>query len=181
MPFWKLPAKKIIVLHDTLFWKHPEYYSKLWRKYYLKSINMGIDKSTRIVTTSEYAKSNLTKVLNKKNEIKVIYQSVSGKFVKKINSKQRIILHVGSFEKRKDLMTLVEAFKKIKHKPKFKDLKLILAGETNFFGDDSEYQKIKIFIKENDLIKDIQITGYLSNKEVKKLYSKAFIYVFPSS
>ena len=77
-------------------------------------------------------------------------------------------------------MTLVEAFKKIKHKPKFKDLKLILAGETNFFGDDSEYQKIKIFIKENDLIKDIQITGYLSNKEVKKLYSKAFIYVFPS-
>jgi len=180
LPFWKLPAKKMIVLHDTLFWKHPEYYSKLWRKYYLKSINMGIDKSTRIVTTSEYAKSNLTKVLNKKNEIKVIYQSVSGKFVKKINSKQRIILHVGSFEKRKDLMTLVEAFKKIKHKPKFKDLKLILAGETNFFGDDSEYQKIKIFIKENDLIKDIQITGYLSNKEVKKLYSKAFIYVFPS-
>ena len=80
MPFWKLPAKKMIVLHDTLFWKHPEYYSKLWRKYYLKSINMGIDKSTRIVTTSEYAKSNLTKVLNKKIEIKVIYQSVSGKF-----------------------------------------------------------------------------------------------------
>ena len=181
LPCWTLTAKKMVVLHDTLFWKHPEYYSKLWRKYYLKSIKTGIDKNTLIVTTSEYAKYNLSKVLNKKNEIKVIYQSVSAKTIKKINSNRRILLHVGSFEKRKDLMTLVESFKLIKQNTDIKDLKLILAGETNFFGDDSEFRKVNNFIKQNDLVKDIQITGYLSNKEVKKLYSSAFLYIFPST
>ena len=179
LPFWNLNLKKVVVLHDSLFWKNKDDYSKLWRWYYLKCIDFGINKSTTIVTTSEHSKKSLSKVLRKKNNIEVIYQSCYESNIKKKVEKN--ILHVGSFEKRKNLMTLVKAFLTIKLNPLNKDFKLILAGTTNFFGKNSEYLYVKNFIKENKIEKDVIITGHVNDKEKNKLYSKAFLYVFPSN
>ena len=179
LPFWNLNLKKVVVLHDSLFWKNTEDYSKIWRWYYLKCINYGINESTTIVTTSEHSKKSLNKVLRKKNNIEVIYQSCSERTIKKKVEKN--ILHVGSFEKRKNLMILVKAFLKIKSNPLNKDFKLILAGTTNFFGKNSEYLSVKNFIKKNNIEKDVIITGHVNDQEKNKLYSKAFLYVFPSN
>jgi len=179
LPVWNLDLKKIVVLHDSLFWKNKYDYSKLWRWYYLKCINYGINKSTTIVTTSEYSKKSLNKVLRKQNNIEVIYQSCSESKIKKKVEKN--ILHVGSFEKRKNIMILVKAFLKIKLNPLNKDFKLILAGTTNFFGKNSEYLSVKNFIKENNIEKDVIITGHVNDQDKNKLYSKAFLYVFPSN
>ena len=180
LPFWKLNLKKIVVLHDTLFWKNKDDYSKLWRLYYLKSINFGIDDNTTIVTTSQFSKNSLKKVLRKKNNIEIIYQCCSENLFKNSIKTEKLILHVGSFEKRKNLMILVKAFSKIKSTPLGKDFKLILVGSTNFFGNKSEFNLIQNFITKNNLKNDIIITGYLSDKKIRKLYSKAFMYVFPS-
>ena len=182
LPIWNLKAKKIVVLHDSLFWNHPEYYSLFWRYYYLNLINWGIDRNTIIVTTSEYSKKSLKKVLNINNEINVIYQSCSkntSKFSGKINKKN--IIHVGSFEERKNLLILLKAFLKIKSNKKNNQLKLVLAGSTNFFGQNKELKKIKKFISENNLNNEVEITNYLSNEQIQKLYSSAFLYIFPSN
>ena len=179
LPFWNLNLKKIVVLHDSLFWENKEDYSNLWRLYYLKIIKLGINKNTTIVTTSEYSKKSLNRVLKNNNKIKVIYQSCSGNIIKSKIIKKNI-LHVGSFEKRKNLMILVKAFSEIKIDPTYKDFKLILAGSTNFFGNELEYSSIKNFIDKNNLEKDIIITGHLSDNNIINLYSKAFMYVFPS-
>ena len=180
LPFWKLNLKKVVVLHDALFWKNKEDYSMLWRLYYLKSINLGIDNNTLIVTTSQFSKNSLKKVLRKKNNIEIIYQSCSEKLFKDNSKTEKQILHVGSFEKRKNLMTLVKAFSEIKLNPLYKDFKLILVGSTNFFGNKSEFNFIKDFISKNNLKTDVAIRGHLSDKKIRKLYSKAFMYVFPS-
>ena len=29
------PSKKIVVIHDNLFWKYPQNYPRLWRKYFI--------------------------------------------------------------------------------------------------------------------------------------------------
>ena len=168
-----------MVLHDSFFWENKDDYSKLWRWYYIKCINSVINETTTIVTTSEYSKKSLDNVFRQKNNIEVIYQSCSENIFKKKIEKN--ILHVGSFEKRKNLMTLLKAFLKIKSNPLNKEFKLILAGATNFFGKNSEYLSIKNFIKENNIEKDVIITGHVSNEEKNKLYSKAFLYVFPSN
>jgi len=179
LPYWKLNLKKIVVLHDALFWENQHDYSKLWRFYYLKSINFGVDNNTTIVTTSQFSKNSLKKVL-KKNSIEIIYQSCSEKIIKKNSKIEKLILHVGSFEKRKNLMVLVKAFYKIKSNPTYKDFKLVLVGSTNFFGNESEYNLINNYISKNNLINDVIITGHLSDEKIRKLYSKAFMYVFPS-
>ena len=88
--FWNLNLKKVVVLHDSLFWKNSEDYSKIWRWYYLKCINYGINESTTIVTTSEYSKKSFKQGIKKKitlrSFIKVVMKLILKRKLKKIFS-----------------------------------------------------------------------------------------------
>ena len=127
------PNRKIVVIHDNLFWKYPENYPRLWRKYFIKLINLGLSENTQIVTTSRYSKDGLKNIFN--NKISYIYQSSERLFYNdKTDTSKDYILHIGTFEKRKDLLTLVKAFKLFKDNTK-SNLKLVLAGSKNFNGN----------------------------------------------
>ena len=90
------------------------------------------------------------------------------------------LLHVGSFDKRKDLITLVKAFKLLKEDTKNKHLKLVLAGKKILNGNAEVLNELERYILTNNLSKSVLMTGYLSNAEISSLYKKALIYVFPS-
>ena len=185
MPIWALKAQKICVIHDTLFWDYPKNYSFFWRIFFLKMITAGIDKKTTIITTSNFSKKNIKRILNKKNDVKVIYQasSITESKIQKteiINQKEKFILHVGSFEERKDLITLVKAFKKLKDDTIHKGLKLVLVGNDKFYGNKKIKNKIIKYINSNNIMKDVIIPGYLKREEISFLYSAALLYVFPS-
>ena len=68
-------AKRITVLHDSLFWDQKNNYSVLWRKYFISLINLGLNKGTQIITTSNYSKKNLIKILGNHRSINFVYQS----------------------------------------------------------------------------------------------------------
>jgi len=172
------PSKKIVVIHDNLFWKYPKNYPKLWRKYFIWFIRKGIDKRTQIVTTSRYSKDGLS-IIFKNNKIKSIYQSSNINYGGIKNSKKKYITHIGTFEKRKDLMTLVKAYKKLIEN-KYLDYKLVLAGAKNLNAYDKLYFDVKNYMNQYNLNDYIDIPGYLNEQEIKKLYSESFIYVFPS-
>ena len=63
---------------------------------------------------------------------------------------ENYLLHIGSFEKRKDLITLVKAFKLVKDDP---NLKLVLAGAQIINGNSEVLDEIKTFIIQNKLEK----------------------------
>ena len=63
-PLITFNAKRITVLHDSLFWDYKKNYSVLWRKYFITLINLGLNKGTQIITTSNYSKKNLIKIMN---------------------------------------------------------------------------------------------------------------------
>ena len=171
-------SKKIVVIHDNLFWKYPQNYSKLWRKYFTWLIKAGIDKKTKIVTTSKYSRNGLSNIF-KDIKIKSIYQSSNTNCSGIKKSKKKYITHIGTFEKRKDLMTLVKAFKKLIEN-EYLNYKLVLAGAKNLNGYDRLYFEIKNYIQNNNLSDYIETPGYLKVKDIKKLYSESLIYVFPS-
>ena len=171
-------SKKIVVIHDNLFWKYPQNYSFLWRKYFTWLIKAGIDKKTEIVTTSKYSKNSLSTIF-KNIKIKSIYQSSNTNSIGIKNTKKKYITHIGTFEKRKDLMTLVKAYKKLIDS-KSNDYKLVLAGAKNLNGYGKLYFDIKNYIDNYNLSNYIEMPGYLKDKEIKKLYSESLIYVFPS-
>ena len=187
-PLWQLRALKLCVIHDTLFWDYPKNYNALWRKYYIKLINLGLRGNTSVITTSKYSKSKLERSFSKKTpSIIVIFQSFlkskmcDDNILKTLSLKDSdYLLHVGSFDKRKDLITLVKAFKLLKEDVKNKHLKLVLAGKKILNGNAEVLNELERYIVKNNLSKSVLMTDYLSNAEISSLYKKALIYVFPS-
>jgi glycosyltransferase involved in cell wall biosynthesis len=187
-PLWRLKTLKLCVIHDTLFWDYPKNYNRLWRKYYTRLISLGLRGNSSVVTTTNHIKSNLESLFSKQNfSIKVIYQSFlkskidDDRILKILNLEDSyFLLHVGSFDKRKDLITLVKAFKLLKEDRKSKHLKLVLVGQKILNGNVEVLNELESYIFTNNLSKSVLMTGYLSIEEITSLYKKAFIYVFPS-
>ena len=187
-PLWGLKTLKLCVIHDTLFWDYPKNYNQLWRKYYTRLISLGLRGNSSVVTTTNHIKNNLESLFSKQNfSIKVIYQSFlisktdDDRILKTLNLEDSdFLLHVGSFDKRKDLITLVKGFKLLKEDRKNKHLKLVLAGQKTLNGNVEVLNELESYIFTNNLSKSVLMTGYLSNEEITSLYKKAFIYVFPS-
>ena len=188
-PLWRLKTLKLSVIHDTLFWDYPKNYNSLWRKYYTKLISLGLRGNSSVITTSEYVKSNLERSFSIQNfSIKVIYQSFlkskihDDSILKTLNLEDSdFLLHVGSFDKRKDLITLVKAFKLLKDDKKNNHLKLVLAGQKILNGNAEVLNELESYILTNNLLKSVLMTDYLSSAEISSLYKKALIYVFPVS
>ncbi len=178
-PLITFNAKRITVLHDSLFWDHKNNYSVMWRKYFITLINLGMNSSTQIVTTSNYSKNNLIKIFENNSSINFVYQSFNFHKTTSSNYKtpENYLLHIGSFEKRKDLITLVKAFKLVNHS----NLKLVLAGAQIINGNSEVLNEIKTFISQNKLEGKVILAGYVSKDEASVLYKNARIYVFPSS
>ena len=90
-------------------------------------------------------------------------------------------MHVGSFDKRKNILTLVKAFEKLIKLERKTDLKLILVGKQKVNGNSKVSKDIINFIKISNLENDVTLTDHLPDSDVIGLYSNALIFVFPSS
>ena len=56
--------KKIVVLHDTLFWEYTKNYHPLWRKYFVSLIEITLKKCDLILATSNYTKEKIIKIIS---------------------------------------------------------------------------------------------------------------------
>ena len=186
LPFFNFNIKQICVFHDAFFWDYPENYSKYWGYYFRYVIKTCLKDDTTIVTTSKTSKINLSKFFS--NDIKYVYQSYKpNKFNDKFKlskfkiEKHKYILHVGSFDKRKNILTLVEAFKKFIIKERKSNIKLVLVGKQNVNGNSKVSKDIINFINKSNLENDVFLTDHLPDSDVIGLYSNALFFVFPSS
>ncbi len=107
---------------------------------------------------------------------RVVYtpNSVNYKIFKNLNLKREdYIITVGSFKKVKRHLVIISAFKEFLKLEGFGDYKLRL------IGDGSEKNKIKKFIKKNN-IQNIEFTGNISAKQLVSEYNKAKLLVLAS-
>ena len=190
VPYFSLGIKTIPVFHDAFFWEYPEHYNKYWL---LVFRNLGLaaaKKSAYVVTPTQYASNQLVKYTGiNSNKIQVIGEapktidtSISENettaIVKQILNLD-YILHVGTLEKRKNLVALIQAFKIVRENG-FPNLKLVLVGKASNKITLDDSSAIKNTIKEQQLINDVILTDYICDAEVQQLYQKAKLYVFPS-
>ena len=177
-PIFTFETKKITVLHDSLFWDHPENYNTFWRKYFVLMIELGINHKTHIITTSKYSINNLKRVFKKQIKISFSYQTFRNFKENGIipNLPEHYLLHIGSFEKRKDIITLLKAF----HLLKRKDLKLVLVGSMVINGNDDVLQELMSYVNSNSLNQSVIFAGYIPNSQIASYYKNAALYIFPS-
>ncbi|WP_332911072.1 glycosyltransferase [Algoriphagus boritolerans] len=94
-------------------------------------------------------------------------------------SNQGYFLHIGTFDKRKNLPLLVKAFADFLGKTK-SDKKLVLAGGPGESKQMNDLPTVENLVNEFGLEEKVLLPGYIADGEIKALYEGAFGYVFPS-
>ena len=184
--FGRLPPN-LVTIHDMTTILHPELVNWIDVIYWKTLQRITVQQATRIITVSNDAAKDIARLYRIPQEkIRVVYHGVSDIFrpvsneltlpiLKKFNITQPYILHVGRIDRKKNLITLIKAFKLVKDK-NFPS-KLVLVGE--------EYEKspepnLHLTIKELALQDEVIFTGRVSDEDLPSLYSGAMMCVFPS-
>jgi glycosyltransferase involved in cell wall biosynthesis len=190
LPLIKLRFKTVAVFHDAFFWEYPAHYNKIWLRLFHLIAVRGAKRSNKIIVPSNYTLSTISKYLQlPKDHFTVVYEAGKKLEEKTQGQESNLIkglkgdpyfLHVGTFNKHKNLVRLIEAFELVKKENPQQSIYLILAGQAggSVFSDDS--LAIKETIKKYELTSNVILTGYISNEDLIDLYKNALAYVFPS-
>lgn len=190
VPYFRMGLITIPVFHDTFFWEYPSHYNKYWL-YLFHSLGVrAAKKSFCIVTPSFYVKKQVS-FYTALPDSKIIPVYEAPKSVLHFEQHRATdnndlnvtlsfpyLLHVGTFEKRKNLSILIEAFEQIHQKQPA--LKLILIGQASPKESIDDYAHITQMIKEKNLVSSVQLPGYVSDDQLHYYYKNALLYVFPS-
>ena len=177
VPYFSMGIKTIPVFHDAFFWEYPEHYNKYWLLFFRNLGLAAAKKSAYVVAPTQYASNQLAKYTGI-NPNKIISQNETTAIVKQILHLD-YILHVGTLEKRKNLTTLIQAFKIVRENG-FPNLKLVLVGKASNKITLDDSSAIKEAIMQQQLTNEVILTDYLCDADVQQLYQKAKLYVFPS-
>lgn len=164
---------KIITIHDLSFFHEPKWFSKGYYYFYKFLTPIAATHCRQILTVSEFSKSEIIKYLKKDPAfITVVYNgnSFSESHFDKIDVDKRFILGVSSLDPRKNHKLLLNAFGEVSKKTDF-DLVLVGKAEKHFNFD---FNMLDI-----DPAR-VRFTGYISDAELKELYRKASLFVYPS-
>lgn len=186
-PAASLPCRRLTVIHDAFFWQMPKNYPKWWRTYFLRLIKKGLKEDTEIITTTEYSRKSLYRYLKKIYPMTVIHQApkklsegVDSTFLEKHKLiKHQYFLHIGTFDKRKNLPLLLRAFADFLDKGKA-DFKLVLAGGDGQSVQMNDRPIVDSLVSGLRLQNKVILPGYVTDAQVRTLYEGAFGYVFPS-
>ena len=181
----------IPVFHDAFFWEYPSHYNKYW-SYLFHFLGVGAaKKSPFIITPTKYTQQQIAHFSGiDKEKIIPIYEAAKRLNVPTLISQSafenlekslsyQYILHVGTFEKRKNLLLLLEAFDSLT-KQGHSNLKLILIGQSSPKKNIDDSTQLFQMIKANNLEEKVIIPGYVSDEILHFYYKNAALYVFPS-
>jgi len=167
-----LYRNKVSTLHDIAFERFPDNFSWKFRTAYRLAIPRMMKTSLKVLTVSEFSKSEICAAYKISPErLCIIPNAVSSSFREVPSSAtERYILAVSSISRQKNFHGLVEAFGLLKQNSH----KLYIAGSLNkIFADHDLARKI-----ESD--PRIRLLGRVSDTELVDLYSGADAFVFPS-
>ncbi len=170
--------KQIAVIHDLNFEHYPEDMPKSYSKYFRENFPRFAQKATRIVTVSEFSKTDIVQQYKiEESKIDVVYNGVKSGFQvigdeakenvrKKYTDGQEFLIYVGSLHPRKNIRRLCLAFDAYKNKSK-SDLKLVLVGSAMW--DDEFLGEIRALDSSEDIIRP----GSLPLSELQALCASA--------
>lgn len=189
--------KFIVTIHDLILLKFPTYENSTRSKFmykikffmYKQVISNALNKSTKIISVSEFTKKDILRHYwnISPEKISITYEAghescittVSEKKQKEVLRKNQIncpyMLYVGNAYPHKNLNKLVEAFQIWQKKySQSQAMKLVLVGRNDYF-----YRKLRKFIYEKK-IDNVKILHTVQDDFLKILYRKAHLFVFPS-
>lgn len=181
-PF-RLPKsiKAITVIHDLTPLLFPHFHNKM--SYYLHKLLLPsiLKRADCVITNSEFTRNDvIQKYPFTKDKSKAILLGTNMPQVESVSTPKLMpkdasyFLYMGTLEPRKNLEILLLAYEAFRAKKSI-NIKLVLAGKIAW-GTDDLLEKIK----QSVYVKDIILTGFVSEKEKAIWYEKALAFIYPS-
>lgn len=191
-PHYLLPrglrnVRTVVTFHDMTFFLMPELYSPAKKYFFQWMIRDAIRGADCIVATSRTTREDILKLFGEqyRNKVQQVYSGINGDFqpvrhrerLKQIRAElqaEKIVLFVGTLEKRKNLPMLLQAFRGLIHNG-HPDARLVLAGQR----ENATSQMLKN-IDALSLKDSVIYSGYFPEPQLPALYSAASLVVYPS-
>ncbi|MCX6340468.1 MAG: glycosyltransferase family 1 protein [Candidatus Aureabacteria bacterium] len=171
-------GKAVVTVHDLSFSRYPEYTEARNLRRLEKCFRYTLERADAIITISEFSKRELMELYGVPSDrIAVIHLGVStprrAVFEKPLPA--RYFLFVGTVEPRKNLGTLLDAWRIVKkHRPDWA-FKLLIAGGHGWNCEPAEAQAGKRGVAD-----DVITIDYVTHEDLPALYRAAEALVFPS-
>ncbi len=163
-------SRQVVTIHDTSTLDHPEWFARQFAIWYAFLLPRLCRTVRAILTVSEFSKGRLVETCGVPPEkVFVVHNGITPPTatVEPMAQERDFILCVGSLEPRKNLLRLLEAWRKIAPV----DVKLYIAGASGrVFRETSPL----------DLPAGVRLLGQLDDAQLAALYSNARAVVYPS-
>jgi glycosyltransferase involved in cell wall biosynthesis len=157
--------RSVTTFHD-LFVLTGDYSTAEFRRRFAEQARRAAAESDLIITVSEFTATQVEQLLGvDRSHIRVVHHGVRIPPPSRF-AREKIILHVGAIQKRKNIARLLQAFESVSS-----DWRLALAGSAGFGADE-------ILRKINN--SRISVLGYVTAAELAGWYARSMILAFPS-
>lgn len=180
--FCMLFKKVISFVYDLTPIYYPEFYSWKDATVYKLGIKHMIPRSYRIVALTNTVKDELIKYTNiPKERVGVVYPSINHKIIDEavdfvdLGFPKNYILSISTLSPKKNIVALLEGFKKYLIFSGDNETKLVIIGRKGWkFGE--IYNKIQSL----DLLGKIILPGYVEDRYIASIYRKAAAFILLS-
>ncbi len=162
-------SRQVATFHD-LFVMTAEYSTPEFRARFTEQARRAAGEADRIIAVSHFTAKQVEELLGvERSRIRVVHHGIQAlRLYPRVPEK--MILHVGAIQERKNISRLIRAFAAVPEQ-----WQLILAGSAGY-GAEGILREIETSTARNR----ISVTGYVSNDEMARYYSRASVFAFPS-
>jgi glycosyltransferase involved in cell wall biosynthesis len=185
VPLWgKLPS--VLTIHDLSLFLHPETHEGRLVRRGRRRLPLMARRASFIITPSESVRREVTehlriepsKIVSIPEAPRDIFRPLPPEETievrRRLEIEDEFILFVGTIEPRKNLLTLLKAFAEIIRSTDSSP-QLVIAGKKGWL-----YSELLAYAKKSGLENRLRLTGYLTDEDLRALYSTCRVFVYPS-
>lgn len=185
------PVPRFISIMDLSYIYFPEMFDQKDLYQLVHWTNYSVHKAEKIFTISKFSKKTIVDYYKiNPEDVIVTYPGYNEKIYKvedieankaksilkkKFQISSPFILFVGTLQPRKNLVGLIEAFKRVVSKKYLKNIQLVIVGKKGWLYDEI-FSKVKECAVEEKVI----FTNYISDPMLAMLYNNALCTILPS-
>lgn len=180
------PRRCVLTVHDLAIYKNPSWFpSQIFSTKLL--VPQSLRNADKIIAVSQSTKKDLQELFNTPaSKVSVVYEGVNVQKIALKKKKSRLdrlklgkkyMLFIGTLEPKKNLVTLVRAYKKLLtwHR-EFAKYPLVIAGHDSY-----KSEEVYDEVKELRLEKQVKFIGYITHNEKIDLFKACSVFINPSS
>ena len=169
----RIPMRHAVATFHDLFVMTGEYSTAEFRARFTAQARDAAERADAVIAVSRFTGDQVVSLLGvDPAKVHVVHHGIRSFAAPSaaLPGREKVILHVGAIQKRKNIARLVEAFETLAP-----EWRLVLAGSHGYGA-----REILARIENSPARHRIQVTGYVSAAELAGWYARAAVFAFPS-